>query len=83
MENTNRKLKLNVKGRIKKLWGTPLLKSRAYTAGVAVDEIRHPSSCHVEMHLSGEMDNLWKVINWSKRGYLFFSMHEVLVEFKD
>jgi hypothetical protein len=83
MRNKHRQLKLNVKGNAKKWWGEHLLKLRASRAGVDVREVNHPSAQKVEIIAAGEMNKLWKIINWSKRGSLFFAMNEVLVEFVD
>ena len=83
MRNKYRKLKLNIKGNLKKRWGIPLLKVKANSIGVDVHNVSHHSPSHVEILVAGEMPNLWFVINWVKRSIMFFRMNEVLVEFID
>jgi hypothetical protein len=83
MRNKHRKVKMNIKGRFKKMWGDYLLRRKLRSLGVDLHNMEHHSNNHVEVHIGGEMDNLWEVVNWTKGGRLFFRMREILVEFVD
>lgn len=51
--------------------------------GVKLHDLKHPSSERVEVTVSGEMYKLWEIVRWSKKGSMFFSMNELLIEFMD
>jgi hypothetical protein len=43
----------------------------------------HKEKDLVEIVTEGDMKDLWKVINWSRKGFTFFSIREVIFQFTD
>ena len=83
MDNGNKKLILNIKGRFKMFWNRYFLKRNIQKMGVDLYDIKDHSNDHVEIVVSGEKDNLWNVVKWTKNQNLFFVLNEVLFEFTD
>lgn len=83
MKKESKQLKLNIKGTILKFWNTLYLKHKIKKMGVEVHNLKHVSYDNVEIVVSGQKQNLWDVINWSKGQDLFFILDEVVFEFSD
>jgi acylphosphatase len=83
MNNKFKKIKLNIKGDVKKFWSQILLKYKSRSLGVDLHDVKHYSGQHVEVTVSGEMPRLWELIAWYKKGALFFYMNELQIEFID
>jgi len=83
MANKSKKLKLNIKGKFKMFWNQYFLKRNIQKLGVSLQDVKDHASDHVEIVVSGEKDNLWNVVKWTKNQNLFFVLNEVLFEFTD
>jgi hypothetical protein len=78
-----KQLKLQIKGNFKKFWAKLFLRKRIKSMGVEVQDIKDLSSEHVEIVVSGNKEQLWEVINWSKGQDIFLVLNEVIFEFVD
>ena len=83
MKKEHKQLKLNIKGTLSKFWNKLFLKYKIKQMGVEVHDIKHISIDNVEIVVSGEKQNLWNVITWSKGQDMFFILNEVVFEFSD
>lgn len=83
MNNGNKKLNLNIKGSFKMFWNRYFLKRNIQKLGVDLHDIKDHSKNHVELVLTGDKDNLWNVVKWTRNQNLFFVLNEVLFEFTD
>ncbi len=74
-------LKLNIKGSIRNFiarWNTH---RKLKSLGVDVKNIQDLDANQVEILVSGERIDLWRVVNWSKKNDVFMFLNEVVFEF--
>jgi hypothetical protein len=83
MNSNKKQLKLSVKGQIRNWLSTALLKWRLKRMGVDVHNITTANPSAIEIHVSGDKQNLWQVVNWTKRADIFVFMNEIVFEFAD
>ncbi len=81
MKTSHKKLKLNIRGRFKKFWASYLLKRKARELGINLHSVEHPSRDSMHVTVSGEIKQLWKVVNWSQKCSLFFTTESLMLEF--
>ena len=79
--NKSRKMKINIKGRFKKAWGSLFLRNRIKGLGVNVHQLNEPNNEEIELILSGNKNHLWEVVKWTKNQSVFFVLTEVSFEF--
>lgn len=81
MKSQTKKVKLNIKGKFKKFWSDYLLKIKTKQLGINLHKVEHPSNEQVHITVSGETTKLWKMVSWSQKGGLFFSVTGLKIEF--
>ncbi len=82
MKKDRKQLKINIKGQFKNVVSSWLMNWKLRRLGVNIHDIKHMPN-EIEVLASGQKQDLWQVVNWSKRSNVFFYMNEDIFEFAD
>ncbi len=83
MKKNRQQLKLSIKGQFKNWLNAALLNWKLRRMGVDVHNIKSLDAREIEIHVSGNKENLWQVVNWSKKSEVFVFLNEIIFEFAD
>lgn len=77
------KLHLNIKGNLRNSLYPILTRLKAKTLGLQTRSVKEVSNTHVHVIVEGESAKLWKMVDWSKKGYVFLLLQEIQFSFVD
>lgn len=81
MNKKNKKLRIKIKGRFSDAVYGFFARMKARRHGVLTKSITYHANDTIEVVLEGERTDLWKVLNWNKRGPVFCAVEEVSFKF--
>jgi acylphosphatase len=79
--NKNQRLHLQVKGKVHNHLYPVFVLVKSILTGVKPFYFNRNAANSVEMVLEGDVTKLWKMVDWSKSGYVFFVVEEVQFKF--
>jgi len=83
MTNKQKKVHINIKGKLKNHLYKVFAFAKAKSLGLKTHGFNQKADGTVELVVQGYVDKLWGMINWSKKGYVFFFVEEVVFKFAD
>ncbi len=81
MAQKQKKLNMEIKGNLQKLHFKFFAKRRANRLGLMTHKISHNNNGYIEIIVEGENTKLWEMVKWAKRGPLFSTVNEVVIQF--
>ena len=81
MTHKNQKLHLHIKGKLKNHLYPLFTTLQTYLLGLKTHKLEDRADGGLEMVVEGETHNLWKLVNWSKKGYFFLMVDEIIFRF--
>ncbi len=83
MTTKQKKVHINVKGKVKNHLYKVFALVKAKSLGLKTHSFSQNPDGTVELVVQGYVDKLWNMISWSKKGYVFFMVEEVVFKFAD
>lgn len=81
MAKKQKKLNMKIKGKLQKLHFKFFARRRADRLGLMTHKISHNNHGHIEIVVEGENAKLWELVKWAKRGPVFSTVDEVVIQF--
>lgn len=83
MTNKEKKVHINIRGNAKNLFYKAFAYIKAKSLGLKTHGFSQKEDGSIELVVQGYNDRLWEMISWSKKGYVFFMVKEVVFKFAE
>jgi len=57
------------------------VKNKLKTLGLEATSVVKHADMHLELHVIGEKEKLWEIVNWAKNTPTYFKVHEITFHF--
>ncbi len=78
---SNQKLYIQIKGKVQNFLYPLMTYFKAATLGLKTHTLYTNQTGVVELVVEGDKAQLWKLVNWSKNGFIFLLVEEILFKF--